>query len=150
MKAKTWLFTIGVAASCYSYSASAVLGGDEASVQADRLQMNGTIRTTQSGGFTLHEIQAASGAAVKEYVSPAGVVFALSWTGPSLPDLRQLLGPYFDTYVEAANAQRTGLGPINVQQPGLVVQSGGKMRAFFGRAYVPAMIPPGVTAGEIQ
>lgn len=150
MKAKTWLFIIGIAAWCFSCSAAAVLGGSDASVQADQLQMNGTIRTTQSGGFTLHEIQSASGIAVKEYVSPSGVVFAVSWTGPLLPDLRQLLGPYFGTYVDAAHAQQAGHGPINVKQSGLVVQSGGRMRAFFGRAYVPSMIPPGVTADQIQ
>jgi hypothetical protein len=61
-----------------------------------------------------------------------------------------LLGRYFDTYTEAAKAQQAGAGRIHVQLPGLVVQSGGQMRAFFGRAYLPALLPEGVTLDEIR
>jgi len=91
-----------------------------------------------------------SGTAVKEYVSPAGMVFAVCWQGPSLPDLRQVLGRYFEQYTEAARTQRAGPGPRVTQQPGLVVETGGHMRAYFGRAYVPQMLPRGVLAEEIQ
>jgi len=37
-----------------------------------------------------------------------------------------------------------------IQEPGLVVQTGGHMRAYFGRAYVPELVPQGVTIEEIQ
>jgi len=150
MKSTGWMFAMGIFAASFPYCAFAVLGSDAASVEADRAYMNGTLQTTQRGSFSVHEIQAASGTAIKEYVSPAGTVFAITWAGPSLPDLRELLGPYFNLYTEAVKAGRAGRGPINIQQPGLVVQSGGQMRAFFGRAYVPSMIPQGVTADEIQ
>jgi len=50
-----------------------------------------------------------------------------------------------------SDAARTqGSGPRASQQPGLVVQSGGHMRAFFGRAYIPQMLPRGISAAEIQ
>jgi uncharacterized protein DUF2844 len=150
MKLRAWLFTMALAAWCFSASAFAVLGGDAASIEADQVQMKGTLQTTQMGSVTVHEIQAASGTAIKEYVSPAGTVFAVTWAGPSLPDLRQLLGSYFTPYVEAVKSQRTGRGPINVKQPDLVVQSGGQMRALFGRAYIPSMVPQGVTADQIK
>jgi hypothetical protein len=32
----------------------------------------------------------------------------------------------------------------------LVVQSGGQMRAFFGRAYLPAQVPQGVALDDIR
>ena len=66
-----------------------------------------------------------------------------------MPDLRQVLGSYFDRYVEAA-AQRKARGPVTIEQPGLVVQSSGHMRAFVGKAYIPEALPPGVSADSIQ
>lgn len=150
MKFRIGLFAMLVVAGSFPFSAFAVLGGDVSSIKADQSQLGGTLQITQRGTVTVHEIQAASGTAVKEYVSPAGTVFAVTWSGPSIPDLRQLLGQYFDVYTEAVRVARPGPGPVSVQQPGLVVQSGGRMRAFVGRAYVPSMIPQGMSADQIQ
>ena len=58
------------------------------------------------------------------------MVFAVSWQGPDLPDLQQILGRYFDTYVNALNSRDGVSGPGTVALPGLVVQSAGHMRAF--------------------
>jgi len=52
--------------------AMAALGGDVASVQEDRAQMKGTLKTTEGTSFTLHEIKGAAGTVVREYVSPDG------------------------------------------------------------------------------
>ena len=132
-----------------SISANAVLGGMEATVQADQQQMGATQRVLRPGPYTLHEMQAPTGTVVREYVSPAGMVFGVAWQGPAMPDLRQLLGGNFDRYV-AAVAQRKARGPVVVELPGLVVHSGGNMRAFVGRAYIPEALPQGVTADSIQ
>jgi hypothetical protein len=130
--------------------AEAALGGTEATVRADQAQMSMTLRTMPAARFTMHELTAASGTTVREYVSPAGVVFGVAWQGPSLPDLRQLLGAYFDQYVDAAAARRTRRAPVRVELPGLVVQSSGHLRAFAGKAYLPQGLPQGVAAEEIQ
>ena len=90
---------------------------------------------------------------MKEYVSPAGKVFAITWRGQVIPDMQQLLGTYFDQFAQAAQAQReshVGRRPLNIQQPGLVVQSGGHMRGYFGRAYAPDMVPQGVNPDALQ
>jgi hypothetical protein len=131
----------------------AALGGDASSVQADQAKMQGTLRSTSADAYTVHEIQTAAGVAVKEYASPAGKVFAVTWQGPAHPDLRQLLGDYFDPYVQALQeqrAQRHGHGPVLIQQAGLVVQITGHVRSFMGRAYVPQMVPAGVKAEELR
>jgi len=131
----------------------ASLGGDTTSVQADQTKMQGSRLTTSSDSFTVHEIQASTGIAVKEYVSPAGKVFAVTWQGPAHPDLRQLLGTYFDQYSQEVQAQRShrhGHGPLLIQLPGLVVQSAGHPRSFLGRAYVPQMLPAGVRAEDLR
>jgi len=133
--------------------AFAALGGDVTSVHQDQAQMKGTLKTTQAGAYTVHEIKASAGIVVKGYVSPAGKVFAITWHGQFIPDMHQLLGTYFGQYVQAANAQReshVGRRPINIQQPGLVFQNGGHMRSYFGRAYVPNSVPQGVDVDALQ
>jgi Protein of unknown function (DUF2844) len=130
----------------------AALGGDVASVQADQVHMQGRVRTTTSTSYSVHEIQSASGAVVREYVS-ADKVFAVAWQAPWPPDMRQLLGSYFEQYVEAAKAQgvsRMGRRPLTINQAGLVVQMGGHARSFTGRAYLPDSLPAGVPAEAIQ
>src|SRR5580704_12348400 len=69
------------------------LGGDVSSVQTDQLHMQGTRQ------------MAATGTVVREYASPTGTVFAVAWQGPWLPDMRQLLGSYFEQYAQAAKTQ---------------------------------------------
>jgi hypothetical protein len=131
----------------------ASLGGDASSVQADQLHMQGTRQMTTRQSYTVHEIRTATGIVVREYASSAGTVFAIAWHGPWPPDMRQLLGSYFEQYVQAAKAQsaaRMGRRPLMIEQPGLVVQSGGHPRAFSGKAYVPDMLPTGVRAEDIQ
>jgi hypothetical protein len=131
----------------------ASLGGDTASIQADQVRMQGTRTMTVAQAYTVHEIQGASGTVVREYVSSSGKVFAVVWRGPWPPNLRQLLGSYSDQYVQAVNAQgrtRMGRRPLIVEQPGLVVRSGGHPRAFGGIAYVPENLPQGMRAEDIQ
>lgn len=136
----------------FSLPALAALGGDVSSVHEDQAQMKGSLKTTQAPAYTVHEIT-APGNTVKEYVSPAGKVFAVTWHGPFIPNMQQLLGTYFDQFAAAAKAQREsgpGHRPVTINQPGLVFQNGGHMRSYFGKAYLPAMLPQGVTKDEIQ
>jgi len=135
------------------FSLSASLGRDTASVREDQAKMQGTLRTSSGDSYTLHEIQTSTGVAVKEYASPVGQVFAVTWKGPFHPDLRQLLGPYYDEYVQAVRtkrAQRSGHGPISIQHAGLVIQVSGHLRSFVGRAYVPQQLPAGMHVEDIR
>jgi Protein of unknown function (DUF2844) len=136
-----------------SLPAFAALGGDVASVHEDQAQMKGTLKTTQAEAYSVHEISASANTVVKEYVSPAGKVFAITWHGQFIPDMQQLLGTYYDQYAQAAKTQReshSGHHPVNIQQPGLVFQNGGHMRSYVGRAYVPDMVPQGVNVNALQ
>jgi Protein of unknown function (DUF2844) len=133
--------------------ALAALGGDVASVHEDQAQMKGSLKTTQAEAYSVHEITASANTVVKEYVSPAGKVFAITWHGQFIPDMQLLLGTYYDQYAQAAKAQReshVGRHPVNIQQPGLVFQNGGHMRSYIGRAYVPEMVPQGVNVDALQ
>ena len=133
-------------------TASAELGGDAASVLADQVHMKASLKTTQTDGYTVHEIQSPSGTVVREYVSSEGKVFAVAWRGPFLPDLHQILGASFEPFTQAARAQKTrpGHGPVVIRQAGLVILSGGHTHDFFGKAYLPELLPQGVSAEAIQ
>lgn len=150
MALRLWSLGFALATLAFPLSGSASLGGDAASVQSDQMQMSAALRTTGGANYTLFEIQTPSGTLVREYVSSVGLVFAVVWKGPSLPDLRQLLGSYFAPYVEGANADGAGARPRMIEQPGLVAYAGGHMRAFLGRAYIPELIPRGVSLEEIH
>ncbi len=147
---KSGLCLLGITFMVFALPAVAELGGNVSSIQADQEHMKGTRQVTTKAAYSVHEIQAATGARVREFVSPGGTVFAVAWQGPATPDLRQLLGPYFDQYAQAIQTKRAGRGPVMIRQNGLVVEAGGHMRSFSGRAYLPQMMPPGVAAEVIK
>jgi hypothetical protein len=133
--------------------ALAALGGDATSVQEDLAQMKGTLKTTEAEAYTTHEITAPGKTIIKEYVSPQGKVFAVTWHGPFIPSMQQLLGTYFDRFAQAAKTQREkqlGHRPVGIQQPDFVFQNAGHMRSYMGRAYLPALVPQGVNVDALQ
>lgn len=133
-------------------SALAALGGNASSIVSDKTHMRAQLRATASNGYSVHALQTDVGIHVREYVSAQGKVFAVAWDGPNLPDLTQLLGEYFPAFQAAMTERRSrGVrGPVALQQNDLVVESNGHMRAYFGRAYVPSLLPPQVSIEEIQ
>ena len=147
------VITLLIALLTTSVPAFAGLGEDVSSVLADQTHMQASLRTTQTPAYTLHEIQAPTGTTVREYVSSSGKVFAVSWQGPWLPDMRQILASYFEEYQQAAQAQlssHNGRRPLMISQPEFVFQSSGHMRSFAGRAYIPSMLPQGVSMEAIR
>jgi hypothetical protein len=130
--------------------ATAALGEVEASVQADLAQLHGSIRLAEHGNYRVHEIQLPSGTVVREFAGLDGTVFAVAWSGPTVPNLRQTLGRYFDNYVTAAQSNRLGHHQLQINQSDLVVHASGHMRAFSGVAYLPPAVPSGVTAAELH
>jgi hypothetical protein len=130
--------------------ALATLGEDVTTVENDRLQMKAQLRTTSVAGYTVHEIQTPANTVVREYVAPSGKVFAVSWSGPLLPDFRQTLGRYFDDYNSGASAPRAGRRHLSIERTDLVVNSYGRMRAFYGNAYVPSLLPANFSVADIK
>ena len=139
------ILTVGV-------PAWAALGGGISSIQADQAHLQGTRRVMAAESYTMHEIQAASGIVVREYAGADGKVFAVTFHGRWQPDMRQILGSYFDQYYRAVTAQgpRRGRRPVTIDEPGLNVQIGGHLGSFTGKAYVPEKLPSGVRPEDIQ
>jgi Protein of unknown function (DUF2844) len=99
------------------------------------------------GGYTVHEAVYDNGTRVQEFVAPNGVVFAVAWEGPVLPDLTLLLGRFYANFkLETEQIRLSGQrgGPVSMARDGLVLRSSGRMRNYFGHAYAPALVPAGL------
>jgi hypothetical protein len=133
--------------------ARAALGGSADSVAADSTALRGELRST---AFVQYDVQLIQSGAltIREYVTRSGQVFAVTWQGPEMPRLQQLLGDYFGRFqTAAAAAHRASPGihrQLSVVQPDLVLLSSGRMRDFHGIAYLPALVPTGVAVNELQ
>lgn len=135
-----------------SVPAWATLGQYESSVSVDRKQMRSQERVETVKGYTVHELATANGGIVREFVSSKGLVFGVSWQGPFMPDLQQLLGSYLTTLHSATPAQKQvrHMRGMIVKMKDFVFVSGGRMRAWRGHAYVPSLLPASLSPEVVR
>src|SRR5262249_52686781 len=135
-------------------STFASLGGNVGTVEADRVQMKAAqLRIIRTNAYSFHELQAPTGVVIREYYGTDGTVFGVAWQGPWPPDMRQLLGSYFDQFQranEASRGARRARGVLVVNDGSLVVQISGRARSFSGFAYAPGLLPQGVQPNVIR
>ena len=128
----------------------AVLGQSVDSVRSDQERLRGQLLAVSRHGYTIHQISAPDGTVVREYVSTDGQVFGISWQGPTMPSLAQLLGAYFPEFQQASQSTAHRRRPLVVRTDRLVVESGGHPRAFHGRAYVPGLVPNSLSEAVVR
>jgi hypothetical protein len=152
MKVILYSLILGTCLSVAAEPAQAALGGFVETVESDR-QVLAAVRglTTVSQAYTIQEI-VSDAITVREYVSPTGIVFGLAWNGLVYPDLAQLLGPYADEYQKAMAQvpRQPGSRYAQVKTNRVVVDKWGHMRNLQGRAYVPDLMPQGVSVSDIK
>jgi len=101
--------------------------------------------------YTVTQSTLDSGTVVREYSDTSGTVFAVSWNGPTLPDLRTLLGDKFTVMASsAAKRPKAGHSQLAVDQSDVVIVSNGHMRAFAGHAWIPSALPTGFDTSTIE
>src|SRR6188508_2472459 len=94
----------------------AALGKPVSSVADDQKRLGGELRTrSTAAGFAVHEISAADGTVVREYASPAGEVFGVSWRGSTRPNLVDLLGEHYAAFRQATRPPGHRRGPLVVR-----------------------------------
>lgn len=140
-----------VTATWFSMPALAHLGGDASSVDADRQMFHAQLTSMAMPLYRRHEIRTESGMLLHEYETPGGTVFAVSWHGALPPDLQQLFGNYYQRFQSAAPASvRPGMHrQLTIAAPDLVVQSMARTRAYQGTAYIPSLVPAGVSMTDL-
>jgi len=155
MKRRPCVLLLGLivlAAISTAHVADAALGESADSIASDRKSLS-AVRgaVTVLNNYTIQTIESDS-ATVREYISPSGVVFGIAWNGLVHPDLAQLLGSYVDEYQKALHEvkHKPGRRHAQVKTGNIVVEKWGHMRNLRGRAYVPSLIPAGVTVDEIK
>jgi hypothetical protein len=134
--------------------AYASLGGAPSNFGATPLLRQGArslAAADSTANYTVTQSTLDEGTVVREYSDTAGVVFAVSWNGPFLPDLRTLLGAHFDTLrSEAARKPKAGHSQLAVERPDVVIVSTGHMRSYSGKAWIPASLPAGFSTDSIE
>jgi Protein of unknown function (DUF2844) len=130
--------------------AHAALGDNTGSLARDHAALRGTLVVTPMQGYDVHQIVSAAGVTVREYATPVGGVFAVTWSGPQVPDLKLLLGSYFDRYVALAQTRRKGHHVLSINTADLVMTAVRFQRLATGRVYVPNLLPNGVTRRELR
>ena len=145
-----WVSGAMVIGALWSAAASATLGEPESSLTAETQLNRASIKQSDYGSYRVHEMQLPSGTVLREYAGPDGKIFAVTWNGPFIPNLKQTLGSYFAEFAAEAPAAHGNRKHLEVRQPDLVVESGGHMRAHHGLAYLPQAIPSGVAVGDLQ
>jgi hypothetical protein len=145
------LLSFGMTLLCVR-AAYAGLGEGRASVIADSDELQGSVHAYSSPQFEVREITTQNGMRVREFLNQDGLVFAVAWSGPAEPNLQQLLGAHFARYHQARMAQTPPelRRALRLALPDLVIESGGHMRAYRGRAYLPARVPDGVSTADLK
>jgi hypothetical protein len=131
--------------------ARAALGGPSSSVEADRAHLAARLSSRTAATYAVHTLTLSNNM-VREYTAANGTVFAVSWRGVARPDLRQLLGGYFDTFQadNALHGGRRARRPMAVNRSDFVVRTGGHSGAFWGVAILPRAAPAGFSASDLQ
>jgi Protein of unknown function (DUF2844) len=145
--------------------ASAALGEAAMKAPVSARQMASSSMAAVAGAdnrvqLRVRNTQLASGTLIREYLDASGKVVAIAWQGPTLPDLQLLLGSYFPRYVQAQKQTQMQVQPAKpaeashrhaqLRDSDVVIESHGHLRAFQGRAYLPALLPAGFSPDQIQ
>jgi len=138
-----------LAMACSGVPALAALGGDVTTVESDRASLKGALHMRTTSTYTIHEIQ-LTGLVVREFVSPSGKVFGVTWQGNGIPDLQQMLGSYYSEFAQAASVAQHDHHHLNVETPQVIVQSRGHTREFSGRAWAPALLPQNFSLSDLN
>ncbi len=152
MRELRWALGAALVLALAAPPARAALGEGEESVGRDRRALAAVARGSEErGGYRVHELEKGA-TTIREFVSADGIVFAVAWSGIAHPDLRPLLGAFHDEYRAAARAAGPAEGRRARRVAGerVVVESWGHPRDLHGRAYVPALLPPGVTVDALR
>ncbi len=144
---KPWLSLFAGLCLC-QVSAFASLGGAAVSVRLDQQRLHGRLSMQSVHGIQIALLTTPAGIEIKEYIA-AGRVFGLAWRGPWLPNLRQLLGPYFSLWQAQAKKLLPRRGPFLVETHGLTISIAGRPRSFTGLAYLRSDFPQGFQARQL-
>jgi len=152
---KNNLMVLAILATAMSFHAQAALRGQPTLPAAAASTSKGvSIDEAVNTAYKVRQEPLANGVTEREYLTSGGEVFGIAWSGPFQPDLQNFMGSdVFSEYsaaLQAATQSGAHRGPVDTTVDGVVVQVGGHMGHFVGRAYVVDLVPSGVDTSVIQ
>jgi hypothetical protein len=144
-----------------SQLALAGLTQPESSVDSDRVKFKGKKhQIVDHGTYRVHSIDRENGGQVTEYVAN-DKVFGVAWSGGnSHPNMSTLLNSRYNSFMQQLSltsiptpGKATGVrsSPISViKTDDLIVERWGHMGKVQGRAWVPSLLPNGVSSDEVH
>lgn len=149
MTSSNWKCLLAVLTLCLPLQASWASLGDAAdSVESDRIRMRAHRSISRTVGYTVHELTTTDGSRIRQYVSPRGEVFAVSWVARHKPDLSTLLGKSSTEYAAAAShALRSSTMRHQLSYSGAEVDihATEHLQVFKGYAVLRKQAPAGLT-----
>ena len=151
-------------------AAFASLGGAASTIEADVHSFRASRRIILSqrasnSSYAVHELTSEANT-IREFVSSSGIVFAVTWSGWTEPDLNQLLGKYSKDIQDVEKGEGTSgrargrhprilraMSQSQLQAQGkdqVIVEKFGHLRDVRGRAYIPSFIPKGVELQSLE
>jgi hypothetical protein len=124
--------------------------GDAPALLGHNLNQRSVTQAQGSTSVTYRETVLSTGTVVHEYLDSAGTVYAVTWKGPFQPDLKALLGSYFQVLTTANASGRKGMSGLHIVQNDFVLTSSGQMGALDGKAWLPPKLPTGVTVKNLK
>ncbi|WNC89033.1 DUF2844 domain-containing protein [Paraburkholderia sp. FT54] len=131
----------------------AALGGAPGMAAPPQSLLRSAVSLNTSAAVTPYTMRAsygADGVTIHEYVLPSNLVFAVTWQGPVRPDMSALLGSYFPNFTNAAAERARGVGPMIEHHGDFHIESAGRAGRFFGKAYLPRLVPADVRVEQLQ
>lgn len=155
MPCRRWIG--GIALTLMAPFTWAALGSNESSVAQDGqplgVRVTGHVARATPSNIHQQTIVDGNGVTITEYASQ-GVVFALRWSGPTLPNYSVLLASYFPQYQQYWRNQPMRSGqyrqPVILRQPRLVVHATGHMGSYQGSFYDPILAPLGLSLSALE
>ncbi len=142
---------LGIVLGAVSVAAQAGLGEPKERVEHDRVALQAAVITvTHTSAYDRHELRAANGVTVHEFSDRQGQVFAVSFIGPAMPDLKVLLGSHFAEYAAKAHASPSSHKVYTHSSATLQLSLVKLPRGFTGTAVVPGSVPAGVDPRDLH
>ena len=142
---------LGIVLGTLSVAAQAGLGEPKEHVEQDRVALQAAaVTVTHASAYDRHELRAANGVTVHEFSDRQGTVFAVSFVGPAMPDLKVLLGSHFAEYATKAHASPSTHKVYTHSSSTLQLSLVKLSRGFTGTAVVPGGIPVGVDPRDLH
>ena len=156
------LITI-IIVSCLPRLALATLGENTASiVQDNQVLNNNLLKTSQAqrisyykapqlqhlAKYDISTMITSDGVVVKQFIRD-GKVFAISWHGPRIPNLRQLYGVYFKDFIASTTINR-GMHQRRVDGLDFTATVSGISGKLVGQALLKSQLPPSLALTDLH